>query len=175
MAHHARSSSKKRSETRLPPEEDPEFQIAPMIDILLVLLVFFMSISSTEVLQTNDRVKLPVAKDGKDVSKKGNLGGQMVVNILWNTLASSGTIDVDGQTFANADALIPVLQAKLNATPDFRMLIRADREVRYEFLRSILKSAGAAGVVDVTFSVVDKEGQAKSDSPAPSNPPVNPQ
>ena len=29
------------------PEIDPEFQIAPMIDILLVLLVFFMSISST--------------------------------------------------------------------------------------------------------------------------------
>ena len=45
------------------PEEDPEFQIAPMIDILLVLLVFFMAISSTEVLQTNDKVRLPVAKE----------------------------------------------------------------------------------------------------------------
>ena len=164
MAHHAKGSSKKKSETRLPPEEDPEFQIAPMIDILLVLLVFFMSISSTEVLQTNDKVKLPVAKDGKDVSKKGSLGGQMVVNILWNTLANAGTIDVDGQSFANADALIPVLQAKLNATPEFRILIRADRDVRYVFMRSILKAAGAAGVLNVTFSVVDKDGQPKPES-----------
>jgi len=36
---HAKAS---RAQTRLAPEEDPEFQIAPMIDILLVLLVFFV-------------------------------------------------------------------------------------------------------------------------------------
>ena len=41
----ATSASKKRASTRLVPEEDPEFQIAPMIDILLVLLVFFISIA----------------------------------------------------------------------------------------------------------------------------------
>ena len=48
------------------PEIDPEFQIAPMIDILLVLLVFFMSISTTEVLKANKDVTLPVAKEAKD-------------------------------------------------------------------------------------------------------------
>ena len=58
MAHRSHAS-KSRSETRLPPEEDPEFQIAPMIDILLVLLVFFMSISSTEVLQKTEGINLP--------------------------------------------------------------------------------------------------------------------
>ncbi len=50
-----------RAGTRLAPEIDPEFQIAPMIDILLVLLVFFMSISSTEVLQKTQDVQLPTA------------------------------------------------------------------------------------------------------------------
>src|SRR4051812_39571274 len=99
MSHHKKGASKKKSETRMPPEEDPEFQIAPMIDILLVLLVFFMSISSTEVLQTNDKVKLPVAKDAKDVKKDG-AGGQLMVNILWNNINNSGTIDVDGTTYA---------------------------------------------------------------------------
>ena len=33
---------KAEKERKNPVEEDPEFQIAPMIDILLVLLVFFM-------------------------------------------------------------------------------------------------------------------------------------
>jgi len=64
----------KRAAVRNQPEEDPEFQIAPMIDILLVLLVFFMSISSTEVLQTNDQVKLPIAKDAS-TKKPGTLRG----------------------------------------------------------------------------------------------------
>ncbi|MDB6152270.1 MAG: biopolymer transporter ExbD [Chthoniobacteraceae bacterium] len=165
MSHHVKSSRKKRAETRLPPEEDPEFQIAPMIDILLVLLVFFMSISSTEVLQTNDQVHLPVAKDSKEKSPQVAGEGQLMVNVLWTTINNSGTIDIDGKTYPTADDLTPVLVAKLAATPKFRMLIRADREVRYEFLRTILKAAGTAGVTNVTFSVVDKES-VSSDAPA---------
>jgi biopolymer transport protein ExbD len=38
------------------------------------------------------------------------------------------------------------------------VLIRADRDVRYDFLRQVLEAVGAAGVGNVTFSVVDKEG-----------------
>ena len=39
--HRLSQTEKKKEERKNPPEEDPEFQIAPMIDILLVLLVFF--------------------------------------------------------------------------------------------------------------------------------------
>jgi biopolymer transport protein ExbD len=49
--HHPGKGKLAKKATREMAEEDPEFQIAPMIDILLVLLVFFMSISSTQVLQ----------------------------------------------------------------------------------------------------------------------------
>ncbi|MES2571941.1 MAG: biopolymer transporter ExbD [Verrucomicrobiota bacterium] len=157
MSHHVSNSRKKRSQTRLAPEEDPEFQIAPMIDILLVLLVFFMSISSTEVLQTNDQVRLPVAKESKDSQKQVAGEGQLTVNVLWNALNSIGTIDIDGRIFPSAAELTPALVDKLRATPKFRMLVRADREVRYEFLRTILKAAGEAGVTNVTFSVVNKD------------------
>src|SRR5437016_5129629 len=50
MAHRLTLRERRERERKYPAEEEPEFQIAPMIDILLVLLVFFMSISSTEVL-----------------------------------------------------------------------------------------------------------------------------
>src|SRR5258708_9287224 len=100
MSHRASHAKQNRAQTRLPPEEDPEFQIAPMIDILLVLLVFFMSISSTEVLQTNDKVKLPVAKDAKEKDKtKSGAAGQSIVNILWNQINNAGSIDVDDKIY----------------------------------------------------------------------------
>ena len=154
--HHRTHTQKARVETRLAPEEDPEFQIAPMIDILLVLLVFFMSISSTEVLQTNDKVRLPVAKDGKDANNVPE--GQVIVNVLWNTLANAGTLDVDGKTFAEPAEVAPILGAKAATTPDVRVLVRADKEVKYEYLKKLLLAVGAAKIGNVTFSVVDKEG-----------------
>ena len=132
---------------------DPEFQIAPMIDILLVLLVFFMSISSTEVLQSNQDVNLPVARDAKE-SKKNP--GQVIVNVLFNPLSNQTVIEVDERT-VNLGQLAPVLQAKVVANPLVRVLVRADKEVRYEFMRGLLEAVGKAGVGNVTFSVADKQ------------------
>ncbi|RYD76511.1 MAG: biopolymer transporter ExbD [Verrucomicrobiaceae bacterium] len=157
---HASSSAGKKAAMRAAPEEDPEFQIAPMIDILLVLLVFFMSIASTEVLQTNQALKLPVAKDA---APSGKNKGQSIVNVLWSEMGGgTGTIEVDQRPFAQAADLVPYLTAKVADVPDMRILLRADKNVRYEYLRSLLSAIGNAGIGNVTFSVVDKE-----QSPAP--------
>ncbi|MEY3491359.1 MAG: hypothetical protein RL309_487 [Verrucomicrobiota bacterium] len=45
-------------------EGEPEFQVAPMIDVLLVLLIFFMSITSAQVLKVDKNIALPVASNG---------------------------------------------------------------------------------------------------------------
>jgi biopolymer transport protein ExbD len=141
--------------TRELQEEEPQFQIAPMIDILLVLLVFFMSISSTQVLQTNDNVNLPVAKEAKDAGE--NKDGRVTVNVLWNGVNNVGSIEIDGKPFYVPGDVKPVLRAAVDKTPDAKVVIRADKLVRYEYLRGLLKAAGEAQVVNVTFSVIDKE------------------
>src|ERR1700749_5021285 len=108
MASRASHAKTQRAETRMPPEEDPEFQIAPMIDILLVLLVFFMSISSTEVLQVSKGVTLPVAKDAKPAEK--NTKGQTIINVMWAKLNNSGSIELDNQKFAQPNQMLNVLK-----------------------------------------------------------------
>src|SRR5476649_2660026 len=90
---HQNQREKREKERKDPPEEDPEFQIAPMIDILLVLLVFFMSIASTEVLQANHQITLPVAADGKSASK--NNPGQVIINVTWAEINNTGQIEVN--------------------------------------------------------------------------------
>lgn len=154
MQHPGRGSQAKKA-TREIPEEDPEFQIAPMIDILLVLLVFFMSISSTQVLQVTKGIKLPVAKEGKTADPASD--GKVIVNVLWNALNNVGSIKVSEQEYPSPGDVQPVLFAAVQRNPEAQILIRADKAVRYEYLRSILKAAGAAGVTNVTFSVINKE------------------
>lgn len=153
----SQGSGKKNLKKRVRPAEpevDPEFQIAPMIDILLVLLVFFMSISSTEVLQSTQGINLPVAADAKDAKPNP---GQVIVNIAYNAINNATSITVQDVEYSPAD-LVGILQARVSTNPLLRVLIRADRDVRYDFLRQVLEAVGAAGVGNVTFSVVDKEG-----------------
>lgn len=153
--HNLTQTEKRVRERKNPVEEDPEFQIAPMIDILLVLLVFFMSISSTEVLQANRNIHLPVAKDGKGASK--NNPGQVIVNITWVALNNIGALEVNDQKYARPADVIPLLQKAISSNPLARVLVRADKDVRYEYIRSLLQAVGAAGITNITFSVVDKE------------------
>ncbi len=144
----------KKNAVREMPEEDPDFQIAPMIDVLLVLLVFFMSISSTEVLQSTKNIELPVAASGNDSAKNK---GQVIVNISWLTAADAGTITVDEKNYPAPGDLTPMLEQRVTSNPALRVLIRADKLTRYDFMRAVMIAVGQAKISNVTFSVVDKE------------------
>ena len=161
--HRLTQRQKAEKELKNPAEEDPEFQIAPMIDILLVLLVFFMSISSTEVLQSNHTITLPVAADGKPASK--NSPGQVIVNVAWVPINEIGSIEINEIKYADANSIIPTVQKAIQANPVARVLIRADRAVKWEYMKTVMKAIAAAGVENVTFSVVNKE--SVSAPPAP--------
>ena len=62
-------------------DDDPEFQIAPMIDVLLVLLVFFMSITSAQVSKV-EKMPLPVAPHAL---KRDMMRNEAIVNVRWDT------------------------------------------------------------------------------------------
>ena len=79
----------------------------------------------------------------------------------FGTARNVGTLDIDGKTFAEPGEIAPILMAKVEATPDVRVLVRADKEVKYEYLKKLLLSIGAAKIGNVTFSVVDKEGAGR--------------
>ncbi len=152
MAHKTRGQLAKAA-TRIMPEEDPDFQIAPMIDILLVLLIFFMSIATDQVLQVNKDVVLPVAKDGKDATKEKH--SELIVNVVWNEVTQSGGIVVDDKPI-EAPALTTRVQT-MAKSPDFRVVIRADKGARYAYTKEVMRAVGNGGVGKITFSVVDKE------------------
>ena len=157
MSDAAHTRGKKKATRKPEHEPDPEFQIAPMIDILLVLLVFFMSISSTEVLQSNKEINLPIAKEAKEAKDNP---GQVIINVTYTSINDLTAIEVDQQNYAMPADIVPILINKVSANPLVRVLIRADREVRYDYVRKILEAVGQSGVGNVTFSVVDKDGQA---------------
>ena len=157
-------AQKARASTRVLPEEDPEFQIAPMIDILLVLLVFFMSIATEQVLQVNKEVVLPVAKDAAEPSPEDKKKSELMINLLWLDLGNKGAILVEEKEI-DPSALMEMIKRKKEINPDLRVVIRADKRAKYSYVRSIMVALGGAGVPNVTFSAVDKETEPNKPKP----------
>jgi len=126
-----------------------------------VLLVFFMSIATEQVLQVNKEVVLPVAKDAKppDPADKGK--SEIMVNLTWSDIGNTGSIIVDERPIEPA-ALQEMIRKKKEINSELRVVIRADKFAKYAYVRSIMVAIGAAGVPNVTFSAVDKEMDRKA-------------
>ncbi len=155
---------------RRPRDDDgaePEFQVAPMADLLFVLLVFFMSITTVEVLRTDRSVRLPVAKESRDRaadrSRARTAAHQLIANVSWDAAAQAGAVSIDERRFpapvdpAAVTALTALLASRAAADPALRVLIRADRAADYASVAALLRACGQAGIADVAFAVLDGE------------------
>ncbi|GEM_PF-99710 len=176
--HNDKKRRRKRHKEELFPPEDIEFQVAPMIDVLLVLLTFFMAISSTDemVKYSGEEIKLPSVLYAKDKDKKAL---EVVINASWDDSANSGSLVVDGgQQFGDPSRITDLISQRYEAVPPekrslFRVLVRAGRNVRYSYIQEIMRAAAKAKVVNITYSVVSGEVEdgkgAKKPAPAPAS------
>jgi len=140
---------------------EPEFQVAPMIDVLLTILVFFMTITSAQVLKVDKTINLPVAKDAQ---KKDNSRAESVVNVRWKDKKPSFVFD--DRVFTQASAMVDPLkiakatgEKKVTATqnPAFRVIIRGDRDVPAIYVSQAMNACAEAGITDISFSAVNKD------------------
>jgi len=133
---------------------EPEFQIAPMIDCLLVLLIFFMSITSAQVLQIDKDIQLPVAPDAKKKDPKQTQEGAL--NVKWNPLKQKGAFSFEGRDFENVDELVQILQARKNQIKDYRIIIRGDKNLPAVEIQRTMNVLGTAGLDDIAFSAMNQ-------------------
>jgi len=142
---------------------EPEFQVAQMIDVLLPILVFFMTITSAQVLKVDKTIQLPIAKDAQ---KKDNTRAEAILNVRWKLPAKKALFVFDDRTYANATEMVgPLKTARITgekkvtagANPTFRAVIRGDREVPAIFVSQAMNACAEAGITDISFSAVNKE------------------
>lgn len=132
-----------------------------MIDVLLTILVFFMTITSAQVLKVDKTINLPVAKDAQ---KKDNSRAESVVNVRWKDKKASFVFD--DRVFTQASAMVDSLkiakatgEKKVTATqnPAFRVIIRGDRDVPAIYVSQAMNACAEAGITDISFSAVNKD------------------
>lgn len=143
---------RQRKRKRVDTDGDPEFQVAPMVDVLLVLMLFFMSITSTELLKKDKNIVLPDASNGKKPEAKDT--HKIVVNVGWNKQDQSAEFSLDGRPFASAADMTGALGARHKDDPRAFVLVRADKDVEYSNIADVMTSCAGAGIDTVTFAVI---------------------
>jgi Biopolymer transport protein len=130
-------------ELKPPKDEEVDFELTPMIDVVFLLIAFFMTVttfSSAEMV----KMQMPVAPSSKvpeDIS-----GRQFI------------SIDHDGTLFLGSRKTdVEEIQARvaaLQSTPDFRgVYLRADSRTPYRYVSKVMNACAEVGVSNIIFGV----------------------
>lgn len=133
-------------------DEEPEFQMAPMIDIVFQLLIFFMCVTTLQSIRI-EKLELPFASASV---KPDNITGAAVINLNWQGGDKLDFINVNGEQipFANLPDRLKKLREQ---NSDLPVMLRADARVRYRHVRSVMDACAAAGVGKFTVVTMQKD------------------
>jgi len=127
-----------------PTEGDDKFQLTSMIDVVFLLITFFMTVTSyasAELIQVAMPIA-PVAKVPDDVGDRQFL-----------SVAENGTYFL-GAFSSDLDKIKQALLAR-NSRPGFKgAYIRADAHTPHKYVNDLLKTCADAGVYNILFGTV---------------------
>jgi len=131
---------------KLPARDDVEMDMAPMIDLVFLLLIFFM-VASVATEMEKVEVEIP---QSSHATVPDDIKGRMMLSVDANNQVYASTQPVTMET------LRPLIDAELAINPDLRILIRADHRVEYKTCKEIMLACGEAGVTDLIYATFEE-------------------
>jgi biopolymer transport protein ExbD len=129
---------------------DAGFQIAPMVDVVFVLLIFFMASAGTNVVEKELNISLP---SGRGAKAAGPPPTPVIIDI-----SAEGVVSMNNKIFDTPTSKeMPELRARLKENIERfggkdPVIIRPADNARQERIIDVLNAAAAAEVKNLTFS-----------------------
>ena len=124
------------------------FQIAPMVDILLVLLCFFIMTWNFARRENELDVKVPSAQNAKESNPVVN---QTVINVK-----ADGSV-IWNQKIVAPEELLARLTELVQIIPDYAIILRADETADYKYVVAVLDLCRKANIWNVAFATAKAE------------------
>ena len=133
--------------------EDPEINFIPLIDVLLVILIFLM-VTTTYQRFAELQITLPEADadPSKERPREVNVG-----------IDAQGRYVIDRTVFTwtNAAALADELKRSAGQAKDPVIIISADASATHQSVVNVMEAARQAGLVHITFATQSSGGAKK--------------
>lgn len=125
-------------------KEEPEINLIPFIDVLLVILIFLM-LTTTYSKFTELQLKLPVA----DADAQRDYPKEVIVAV-----GSDGRYSIKGTpvTGRSVEAIAQALSAAATAGKDSVVIISADATAPHQSVINVMEAARRTGLVHITFA-----------------------
>lgn len=137
------------------PNEELKMDMSPMIDMVFLLLIFFIVVSTPKVVKMDAEVKPSVAYNAQDPKVKH---GRIVVNVR-----EDGTVlDIEGNVLDSEEDIAEYIRGHKEkivsqALADPRLHLRGDKGAAFKHSRKVIKAASTVGVEKVIFSAYNFE------------------
>ncbi len=134
------------------------FNITPMIDVVFLLIIFFLVASYFVRSEQSRDVSLPAAG-------QGNPDDQSSQNRLTITIEKDGRHSIGGQLLSESTVLDRI--AELQQSPDGspgkssapEVRIRADRDAKYITIRKLIEHCAAHNISSIRFAIARESSQ----------------
>jgi biopolymer transport protein ExbD len=123
------------------------FNMTPMIDIVFLLIIFFILSSHFARQETQLELSLPAAASGQEAAVDETR--RVTVNV-----SPDGQLQLAGATVDAAELEQKIQYESQRGGGDLEVRIRSDRQAPYHYVEPILLACARAGVWKVTFAVV---------------------
>ena len=136
----------------LEPEEQlkraPSISMAPLIDIVFITLIFYMTLSIFYQLDTELSITVPKAQEAKEVVRSP---GEIIINV-----DKAGVVVINQKELSQAE-LETMLKRISTLYPNQSVIIRADRKTYHESVVKVLDACAKANIWNIAFSTAKKE------------------
>lgn len=130
----------------------PEFQFTAMIDVVFLLLCFFITTSVFSQWEMEVDVVLPSAQSSQMPDR---LPGEVIIN-----LSKNGTITINQKVFSVAE-LKTRLERLAKLFPGQPVIIRADKDSKTSELIGIVDTCRLADIWNISFATSGDDGTEK--------------
>lgn len=121
----------------------PGIQLAPLVDVLLLLLIFFLMTWNAARNENELDVKVPKASAAKE---RAAPIGDVIVNVK-----SDGNVIVNRRTLSPTE-LSDLLKNLVQLNPEQAVVIRGDEAGAYKNIVAVLNTCSESGVSNVAFA-----------------------
>lgn len=128
-------------QTREP--EKADFPLAPMVDVVFLLLIFFIATMQYTQSERELNVSVPVAEEGADARQTV---GEIIVNVR-----ESGEVVVD-KSVMNKAQLFEKLKRIAAVHKNQAIRIRGDGKVEYQKIVEVIDVCQKAGIPNISFA-----------------------